>query len=154
VFEQTRIPDALIDGRLPESPHQLREAGRLLGVGPRGERLAECAESALVVCAGVRWLFARLHGIAERADWVEHAQEFDRLLYGFASVVTAGRTSAQAFPVEGRAAQAPPGTPPDRFGWPGNPAVTTANSAPRRPPLALDRPPGDQKSAETETISR
>jgi hypothetical protein len=35
VFEQTRIPDALIDGRLPESPHQLREAGRLLGVGPR-----------------------------------------------------------------------------------------------------------------------
>lgn len=33
---------------------------------------------------GVRWLAARLHGLAARADWIEHAREFHALFYGHA----------------------------------------------------------------------
>ena len=197
VHERTGIPYVLIDGRLADTPGQLREAGRLLGVAERGETLARYARTTLTVCGniaahsrprvylargadgletalpgsvngeiieaacgvnvataaggnlarvsleqllawapevivtqypefydrarqdplwqrlpalkngrlllapslpfgwldgppginrliGVRWLTARLHGIAGQADWIEHAREFYRLFYGYA----------------------------------------------------------------------
>lgn len=53
VARQTGIPYALIDGRLADSPRQLREAGRLLGVAERGEQLASYAETTLAVCGNM-----------------------------------------------------------------------------------------------------
>ncbi len=44
VAQQTGIPYVLVDGRLPDSPRQLRDVGRMLGVGARGEQLALYAE--------------------------------------------------------------------------------------------------------------
>lgn len=44
VWQQTGLPFALVDGRLPDHPRQLRELGDLLGVPARGEALATAAE--------------------------------------------------------------------------------------------------------------
>lgn len=47
VAAQTGLPCALVDGRLADSPAQLRQLGALLGVPARGERLAAHAEQVL-----------------------------------------------------------------------------------------------------------
>lgn len=47
VAERTGLPYVLIDGRLADTPRQLREAGHLLGVAERAESLAAHAEEAL-----------------------------------------------------------------------------------------------------------
>ncbi len=47
VWQQTGLPYVLLDGRLPDHPRQLREAGRLLGVPRRGADLAGLAERIL-----------------------------------------------------------------------------------------------------------
>lgn len=47
VHQQTGIPYLLVDGRLPDSPQQLREVGKLLGVSNRATKLAAYAEQAL-----------------------------------------------------------------------------------------------------------
>ncbi len=44
---QTGLPYALVDGRLADTPAQLREVGRLLGVNTRAQRLAAHAEEVL-----------------------------------------------------------------------------------------------------------
>ena len=62
VHEQTGIPCVLLPGQLPDSPWQLLEAGRLLGVPSRGERLARAAE-AMRAAAGPR----RDHAVAKGA---------------------------------------------------------------------------------------
>ncbi len=53
VAEQTRIPYALISGRLADSAWQLRQAGNLLGLAQRGERLATQAETLLSLTRGL-----------------------------------------------------------------------------------------------------
>lgn len=50
---QTGIPYVLVDGRLADSAAQLRQVGRLLGVGPRGERLAAHADALLEQASGL-----------------------------------------------------------------------------------------------------
>lgn len=50
VHRQTGIPYILVDGRLPDSARQLRQTGRLLGAGERGETLARHAEAVLTAC--------------------------------------------------------------------------------------------------------
>ncbi len=47
VQEQTRVPYALVDGRLAETARALRTVGALLGVPDRAERLARYAEETL-----------------------------------------------------------------------------------------------------------
>jgi iron complex transport system substrate-binding protein len=47
VAAQTGLPCVLVDGRLADSPAQLRQLGALLGVPARGERLAAHAEQVL-----------------------------------------------------------------------------------------------------------
>ncbi|HNQ05505.1 MAG TPA: ABC transporter substrate-binding protein [Thiobacillaceae bacterium] len=54
VARETRIPYVLVDGRLADSPRQLRDCGGLLGAAERGERLARFAESTLLSCRDVR----------------------------------------------------------------------------------------------------
>ena len=54
VAQQTGIPYVLVDGRLPDSPRQLREVGRLLGVGARGEQLALYAEETFALVNRLR----------------------------------------------------------------------------------------------------
>ena len=54
VAEQTGIPYALVDGRLLDSPRQLREVGGLLGVPARAETLAAYAERTLALAARQR----------------------------------------------------------------------------------------------------
>lgn len=54
VAEQTGIPYVLAGGRLADSARQLREVGRLLGVGARAETLAAYAERTLAHAARVR----------------------------------------------------------------------------------------------------
>ncbi|MBN8766145.1 MAG: hypothetical protein ABT22_07845 [Thiobacillus sp. SCN 64-317] len=54
VWRLTGIPYVLVDGRLPDSPRQLRETGALLGVPVRGEALARHAEAALADAAQAR----------------------------------------------------------------------------------------------------
>lgn len=54
VAEQTGIPYALVDGRLLDSPRQLREVGGLLGVPARAEALAAYAEQTLALAARQR----------------------------------------------------------------------------------------------------
>ncbi|GMV75761.1 MAG: hypothetical protein AMXMBFR78_27110 [Rubrivivax sp.] len=51
VAEQTGLPYALVDGRLADSPAQLRQVGRLLGLDSRCETLAAFAEDALAAAA-------------------------------------------------------------------------------------------------------
>lgn len=54
VAEQTGLPYALVDGRLVDTPRQLREAGALLGVEPaRVQALAAYAEAALAQSAAL-----------------------------------------------------------------------------------------------------
>ena len=48
VTNQTGIPYVLVDGRLVDSPRQLREVGGMLGVASRGEQLALYAEESFV----------------------------------------------------------------------------------------------------------
>lgn len=50
VHRQTGIPYVLIDGRLADSAHQLRQAGGLLGADARAETLARYAVAALAAC--------------------------------------------------------------------------------------------------------
>ena len=67
VAGQTGIPYVLVSGRLPDSPRQLREVGRLLGVANRGLQLAHYAEGTLALTsrrsppatAGARIYFGR-----------------------------------------------------------------------------------------------
>ncbi|MCX7555859.1 iron ABC transporter substrate-binding protein [Xanthomonadaceae bacterium JHOS43] len=47
VWRQTGLPYALIDGRLADTPAQLRETARLLGAAKRGEQLANEAQRLL-----------------------------------------------------------------------------------------------------------
>jgi len=47
VQAQSGIPYLLIDGRFENTPATLRLLGRILGVGPRGEELAEASEAIL-----------------------------------------------------------------------------------------------------------
>lgn len=54
VWQQTRLPYALIDGQLQDHPAQLREVGRLLGVPARGEALAAAAERVLTLAERLR----------------------------------------------------------------------------------------------------
>lgn len=51
VSDQTGIATVLIEGRLAQSPQQLREAGQLLGVEARGGQLARYAERLLALAA-------------------------------------------------------------------------------------------------------
>lgn len=53
VWRQTGIPYAVVDGRLADSARQLRATGHLLGVGRRGEELAQHAEATRVLCGNV-----------------------------------------------------------------------------------------------------
>lgn len=73
VAEQTGLPCLLIDGRLADSPRQLRELGRLLGTEARAQALAEYAEQALALPA--RSATARRPGVylARGADGLETA---------------------------------------------------------------------------------
>lgn len=54
VAEQTGLAYVLVDGRLADSPAQLRELGRLLGVGARAEALARYAEEALALARALK----------------------------------------------------------------------------------------------------
>jgi len=54
VADQTGLPYALVDGRLADTPRQLREVGTLLGVRERGEQLAAYADEALAAAAALR----------------------------------------------------------------------------------------------------
>lgn len=47
VHKQTGIPYLLVDGKLPESPQQLRQVGEILGVSRRADKLARYADNAL-----------------------------------------------------------------------------------------------------------
>lgn len=51
--EQTGLAYALVDGRLADTPAQLREVGRLLGVDARAQRLAAFAEETLAGTSSV-----------------------------------------------------------------------------------------------------
>lgn len=53
VWKQTGIAFALVAGRLPEQPAQLREVGRLLGLEARAQALANAAERELALVAEV-----------------------------------------------------------------------------------------------------
>lgn len=50
VWRETGLPYVLVEGKLADSPRQLREAGHLLGVPARGEALAASAERILEPC--------------------------------------------------------------------------------------------------------
>lgn len=54
VAEQTGLPYVLIDGRLADTPTQLREAGQLLGVAARAQSLAAYADEALSQAVSLR----------------------------------------------------------------------------------------------------
>ncbi len=54
VAEQTGLPYVLVDGRLADTPTQLREVGRLLGVEARAQQLAAYADEALAHAASSR----------------------------------------------------------------------------------------------------
>ncbi len=73
VAAQTGLPYALLDGRLADSPRQLRETGALLGVPARAEALAAAAEAILARTALVRG--ARQPGVylARGSDGLETA---------------------------------------------------------------------------------
>jgi len=54
VADQTGLPYALVDGRLADTPRQLREVGVLLGVRERGEQLALYADETLSAASAQR----------------------------------------------------------------------------------------------------
>ncbi|MCL4182169.1 MAG: ABC transporter substrate-binding protein [Burkholderiaceae bacterium] len=54
VTEQTGLPYVLVDGRLADTPAQLREVGQLLGVSARAQLLAAHAEETLAQAAFLR----------------------------------------------------------------------------------------------------
>lgn len=75
VAEQTGLPYALLDGRLADSPAQLRALGRLLGVQARADTLASLADEALAAAATVQGGAAGVPGVylARGADGLETA---------------------------------------------------------------------------------
>ncbi len=75
VAEQTGVPYLLVDGRLADSPAQLRELGALLGVGARGQALAAFADEALAEAAQVKGNGASRPSVylARSADGLETA---------------------------------------------------------------------------------
>jgi len=77
VHERTGIPYLLVPGRLADSPWQLAEAGRLLGVPERGATLAREAERLLSEARGSRPGGARVPRVyvARGADGLETVKE-------------------------------------------------------------------------------
>ena len=73
--EQTSLPYALVDGRLADTPAQLREVGRLLSVDARAQQLAAFAEEALAIAGRVGQPNAARPGVylARSADGLETA---------------------------------------------------------------------------------
>ena len=77
VHERTGIPYLLVPGRLADSPWQLSEAGRLLGVPERGATLAREAERLLAEARGSRRGGPRMPRVyvARGADGLETVKE-------------------------------------------------------------------------------
>lgn len=73
VHARTGIPYVLIEGRLADTPYQLREAGRLIGVAERGEDLAGYAEKTLISCATAEVATQPSVYLARGADGLETA---------------------------------------------------------------------------------
>lgn len=73
--EQAGLPYALVDGRLADTPAQLREVGGLLGVGVRAQQLAVYAEETLAIAARAGRAGAASPGVylARSADGLETA---------------------------------------------------------------------------------
>jgi len=83
VAAQTGIPYVLVDGRLAQSPTQLREVGRLLGASARAEQLASYADAALAQAQRLR----ERHRAAPPRVYL--ARGADGLETGFAGAINA-----------------------------------------------------------------
>ena len=77
IAQQTGIAYVLVDGRLADSPGQLRDVGRLLGVARRGEQLAAYAEATISLTA--HWRGPRA---AEKARSIYFGRGLDGLETG------------------------------------------------------------------------
>lgn len=90
VHARTGLPCVLLPGRLTDSPWQLLEAGRMLGVPARGEQLARAAEGLLGAAKARRDLAA---GNAPRSYLARGADGLETAL--------AGSINAEAFELAG-----------------------------------------------------